>query len=184
MTSPSPSYTQLACRTLDASEFLAWPKTGRYAFRPWREIFLSRYRVLESGCWEWTAKKYSNGYGCFSMGNRGLLAHRVSFAIHNGICPATLVVRHTCDYRPCINPEHLLSGTHKQNMADAWARNRFNRKSLGKGRRKIQDCDIPKIFSMRESGMFQRDIAAQFSVRPNQISRILTGERRANEAPR
>jgi hypothetical protein len=169
-------------RTLLASDFDAWPKTGPRAFRPWREIFLGLFRVVESGCWEWIGKTYKNGYGCFGMGTREILAHRVSYAIHKGICPADVIVRHKCDNRICINPEDLIGGTQKQNVADGWERNRYDPKKFGSGRRKIEDCDIARILSMREGGMLQRDIAAEFLVRPNQISRILSGARRSLES--
>lgn len=47
-----------------------------------------------------------------------------------------LVVRHTCDNARCINPEHLIIGTHADNMRDAVERNR-NAKGIRNGHAKL-----------------------------------------------
>ena len=43
---------------------------------------------------------------------------------YNGEITDGLVVRHTCDNRICVNPEHLEVGTHQDNMDDMVRRNR------------------------------------------------------------
>lgn len=152
--------------------------TGPNAGMTWLERFSSLYTVLPNGCWKWTGKLYPNGYGYFWMKGKEFLAHRVSFAIHNQCFIDDIVVRHSCDYRPCVNPDHLLSGTQQNNIDDAWDRNRYDLSKFGSGRRVIPKEDLHKIFEMRSSGMLQKDIAIQFNVRQNQISRILSGKRR------
>lgn len=52
-------------------------------------------------------------------------AHRVIWYEIYGPIPARLVVRHTCDTPPCVNPEHLIVGTHKDNSADRRDRGRY-----------------------------------------------------------
>lgn len=50
---------------------------------------------------------------------RNLLMHRVKFCDFHGISIdeiAGLEIRHTCDNPRCINPLHLVTGTHADNM--------------------------------------------------------------------
>jgi len=55
-----------------------------------------------------------------------------------------LVVRHTCDNPLCINPDHLLIGTHAENVQDRVAR---NRSAVGEnhGRSKLTEKDVRTI---------------------------------------
>lgn len=54
-----------------------------------------------------------------------ILASRYSWILHNGPIPdETPVVRHRCDngHLPCVNPAHLLLGTHLDNVEDYYRR--------------------------------------------------------------
>lgn len=53
-----------------------------------------------------------------------LRAHRVAYWLTTGEWPADHVVRHTCDNPPCVNPAHLLLGTHSDNTQDKMDRGR------------------------------------------------------------
>lgn len=70
------------------------------------------------------------GYGTYRYrGERGT-AHRVVYCKAHNLLLADikgLVVRHTCDNARCINPEHLVLGTHQDNMQARHTRKRTSR---------------------------------------------------------
>lgn len=56
-------------------------------------------------------------------------AHRVSYSIEYGEFEDSLLVCHTCDNPPCVNPSHLFLGTHQDNADDKMSKNRHSGKS-------------------------------------------------------
>lgn len=68
--------------------------------------------ILHTGC------TTANGYGKVRRGGRSWLAHRWVVFQRDGQLDDKAVVRHTCDVRRCINPEHLVVGTTSDNMID------------------------------------------------------------------
>lgn len=84
----------------------------------------TRYQPdLNSGCWLWEGAVDRAGYGKVSVRKASsCYVHRLAFEFHNGFRPH--VVRHTCDTPACINPAHLLNGTHGDNAKDRVLRGR------------------------------------------------------------
>ena len=77
-----------------------------------------------TGCWLWSNALDNNGYGSIEVVGRRMGAHRASYMAFIGEIPLDLVVRHKCDMRACVNPSHLILGTHSDNMLDRARRGR------------------------------------------------------------
>lgn len=82
--------------------------------------FLANVTRTET-CWLWGGMTSRSGYGIF----HGRPAHRASYELHKGPIPDGLLIRHTCDTPPCVNPDHLLVGTPADNARDMKERARY-----------------------------------------------------------
>jgi hypothetical protein len=71
-------------------------------------------------CWEWTGTKKS-GYAYYNEVRLSTFIYELYYKekISEGI-----VVRHTCDNRGCVSPNHFLLGTPQDNVDDREKRNR------------------------------------------------------------
>lgn len=91
------------------------------------ERILGNCRETPTGCLEWQGVRSHKGYGQMTHVRRCLRVHREVYRLTHGGIPEGYVVRHTCDNPPCCNPDHLVAGTQKQNVADREARGRSAR---------------------------------------------------------
>lgn len=102
------------------------------------ERFWSRVdKRSDDKCWLWAGSTRGNGkfqYGTIHNGRNTISAHRASYAMKHGAIPDLseadirgTCIRHTCDNTLCVNPNHLIPGTHTDNMRDKVDRNRTAR---------------------------------------------------------
>lgn len=85
---------------------------------------LSRIKVGQSTeCWPWLRGTTRDGYGTIKVGGRSYRAPRLMLAFYRGD-PGPLETRHMCHNPRCVNPAHLLPGTHFENMRDRVAAGR------------------------------------------------------------
>lgn len=88
------------------------------------------WTVTETGCWEFNGGRTGRGYGAVTLKGKQESAHRIAHELWVGPIPEGHMVRHKCDNRPCINPEHLETGTHEDNVLDMVLRERCSRNKL------------------------------------------------------
>lgn len=60
------------------------------------ERLLSKIRILDNGCWQWTGTISDDGYGVFSMNRANHLAHRLIYQHFVGRIPTGLTLDHLC----------------------------------------------------------------------------------------
>lgn len=122
-------------------------------------------KVDKSGdCWVWTAAPDTAGYGQFRFEGKNVKAHRVSFFLEHGYWPK--IARHSCDNPPCVNPAHLLDGTYKDNLDDAYLRDR---------RGGVKQSVVEEIRNIPMSRTIVADVAEQYRISESTARSILDG---------
>ncbi|WP_075644806.1 HNH endonuclease [Burkholderia humptydooensis] len=136
-------------------------------------------------CVEAPGAKDKKGYGRKWFNGRVVRAHRLAYCLANGVDLESirdLMVRHSCDNPPCINPEHLLLGTVQDNTNDREHRGRNRPQAAWEASKKVRDSDVEEIKRLYVKGskeFGQRQLAERFGVTQPQISKILRGVQRA-----
>ena len=90
-------------------------------------------------CWRWIGQLDHRGYGIARRRNGTCAAHRQSWMMANGSIGnddtgKTLVVRHQCRPKCCINPDHLKLGTNLDNIRDRMIADRELARDRDEGR--------------------------------------------------
>lgn len=105
------------------------------ATRPYRtsdwtdEMYLAKMKakstVTAAGCWEIGGHRFKSrdweggtGYGQMCYRGKNMRANRLAYILTRGPIPASMVARHTCNNQCCCNPDHIVLGTQKENIAD------------------------------------------------------------------
>ena len=136
------------------------------------ERFLSKVNKTDT-CWLWTGCCNKKGYGQFRINGKTVKTHRWSYEQHIGLIPPNLLVRHKCDVRNCVNPDHLEVGTHQENMRDMVERGRHG-DSLRNF--KLTEDDVRFIRVIRVFGFNCYELAKMYSLGGTTMKRVLNGQ--------
>lgn len=124
---------------------------------------------MSGACQPWPGLRTSEGYGRICRDGVSLLAHRVAYEKAHGPIPAGMVVRHTCDNPGCVNPDHLLIGTHRENAIDKITRGR------AKGTRMCEDVATSILADWRRGDLTKGEIAKRHGVSDRSVRKVLRG---------
>ena len=128
---------------------------------------------IRKGCHICTSHKPgSSGYPRIRRNKELFNLHRYIWTKYNGPIPEGLCIRHSCDNKMCINPDHLILGTLADNNKDARERGQHKHgEESVKSRLKEKD-----IYYIRENLHLEDWIlAAKFGVSKRYISKIKRG---------
>lgn len=121
-----------------------------------------------------------SGYGQKWHGNTTVVYHRLVYAQSKGIPLASIagqLIRHTCDNPRCINPQHLLVGSHTDNMQDVVDR---GRQSIKPALTLEQAREIRRVYvpgtRWAPSPTGQNQLAIQYGVTQGTIKQIIDGK--------
>lgn len=125
----------------------------------------------DDACWPWQGTRARRGYGRFKIRTgEALIAHRVAYYLANGVAPELLVL-HSCDNPPCVNPRHLSQGTDVENV-----RQRTQRRRTAEGSRaasaKLTEQDIPQIRQLLAAGNTIASVARTYNIGESAIRDI------------
>lgn len=128
------------CSNPCAGKWRSHKRRDEWKTKIWEMIAIDE----KTSCWLWQGYINPHGYGMLGIGKSRVqrMVHRLAYILHHGDIPPHLIVRHICDVRDCINPEHLILGTMQDNTWDAIKRGRFihSATALANGR-KLSDID-------------------------------------------
>jgi hypothetical protein len=129
----------------------------------------------KTGCWVWERRKKNakKGYGAVSANGKAESAHTASYKAFVGAIPDGHVIRHKCHNQACVNPDHLHTGTPKDNVHDAIERGTWTHWSAPPGAEhpaaKLTDADV---LAIRADGRSHAALARQYDVSDWTISAI------------
>lgn len=146
-------------------------------FKPLDVRFFAKVRsAIGAGCWEWPGSRTPLGYGLIWSSGRTLLAHRVSWELHNNeIIPEGMIVLHSCDNPACVNPAHLSIGRMADNSEDMKAKGRQAR-GAKIPTAVLDETAVRAIRSLRVGGIPTRNLAAMFGVSQTTVCQVLSGK--------
>lgn len=148
-----------------------------------RDRFYAKIKVV-GDCWEWQGSRLKHGYGRIRTGygndREMTVAHRVSWEIHNNqSLSRSQFVMHKCDNPPCVNPDHLMLGTAKDNTQDMIkkGRKRYGTSPGEKnGSAKLSQAEVDQIRLLLSHGRKSKSIAPMYGVNHTTIEKIKTNK--------
>lgn len=135
-------------------------------------VFSHAAPIPFTGCFIWLGGVVKGGYGKTTDNGMTRMAHRVIWEARNGPVPSGMVLRHQCDTPACVNPDHMLVGTTKDNAADMVERGR-----QASGER----CNLSKlsnetVLALRAAAGTHYQVAKRFGLKRGVVRQIRIGE--------
>lgn len=150
------------------------PPKASYVLDP-RNRILENINIVDE-CWIWL-RSIRAGYGGMTVAGVKWRAHRYSYTVFKGEIPEGKLIKHSCDVKLCVNPQHLSTGTNSDNVQEALARNLI---PVGEEHHnnKYSEGQVGKVRTMRSMGHTYKEIAANTGVNYHTVWDIVNGRAR------
>lgn len=130
-------------------------------------------------CHEWTGYTLKkSGYGRIRVSQNGIsrlmLAHRAAMVVNLTPIPKGMFARHTCDNKLCVNPNHIIIGTAKDNAWDAEERMKMYHPTSQFRADSITDKEL--CLKISSEYLSARAISKKYNVGFNQVLKIKHGK--------
>lgn len=148
-------------RNMSGDEFWAW--------------FETKLTTTETGCKEWSACRFKQGYGVVRVDGKNVKTHRISLENSLGRpLKEGMYALHSCNNPPCCNPDHLREGTNQENVDDKL---RADRQPRGETNGKAK-LTLEQVNEIRQNidGLSQYQLADRYGVRRPCIAKIQRGK--------
>ena len=150
-------------RNLCSKHYLRYLRNGNPSIKKkeWKKKLT--FNVTSEGCFEVTSHKTgSHGYPQMQYNRKPSPIHRMVYEECFGTIPSGLVVRHKCDNKLCVNPEHLEIGTIKDNNQDAVKRGR-NAFGERNSQAKLTEKEVREIKNMFKTSVVDKSLIIQLA---------------------
>ena len=127
---------------------------------------------MASDCIEFTFKPDNDGYGRVRVNGKKVRAHRLAYIAVHGHVEPWLHVMHTCDNPRCVNPAHLVVGTHQDNMRDMTEKGR----RVITGNAKLDPGKVRAIREAAQDGATYHQLARAYGVSEGTIGCVVRKE--------
>lgn len=114
--------------------------------------------VDDNNCWICTSHKKSKRYYNIQRNGKHYKLHRYLYKLVHGEIPSGKYALHTCDNVFCINPNHIVLGTLKDNMIDMISKGRGTNKLNADQVREIKKDSRPNTEIAKEYGVSRKCI--------------------------
>jgi hypothetical protein len=129
----------------------------------------------ESECWLWTRKLNKWGYGRFRKNGFNAMAHRIAYELTFNKNIDGLIAMHICDNPKCCNPNHLVLGSHADNQADKFKKNR-QAKGENNGQSLLTKEKVLEARKKYKNGGFTyQQLANEFGVSKDTMQKAIRG---------
>lgn len=128
-----------------------------------------KYIINKDGCWICTTHKSSKKDNSVSINRKDFKGrlYRLMYEKKYGVIPEGLICRHICHNRECINPDHILLGTNKDNTIDMMIADRCGKNKLMK----------EQVLDIYNSNLKYKNLSKKYNISVQAICDIKHGRR-------